>query len=201
MKVFIILSADDTDYSTQYGYSNVVAIKYRENDAKNKIEELKQEDNHEYYYEELYISLSDIPNLGAGHQQILREVDSFNVNEQCNDEVIKSHVIAIENLKKQISELKSSVAYEKKYAVQQSARAAKAELELSNIRKAAKAERKKNKPRFLGFEDSEGLMYHIDPNQKNTVFFDYMGSRFYKTIEEVRRVAGALKPIYEEKSE
>ena len=201
MKIFVILKADYCEWSTEYGYSNVVAIVYRESHAKNKVQELKDEDGENYYYEEIHISLGDIPTIVTGQFRTLMDVDAYNSTEQLNEVVIASRIKEIEELKKEIRGLKTSVARESARANRAESIRAKTEQELRTIRNTIKAAKKIDKPKFLGFEDNWGQMYYIDPNKKNSIFFDYMGSRFYKTIGELRKKVGDLKPIYEVKPE
>ena len=193
MKIFVILKADYCEWSTEYGYSNVVAIKYRESQAKNKVQELKDEDGENYYYEEIYISLGDIPTIVTGQFRTLMDVDAYNSTEQLNEVVIASRIKEIEDLKKEIRSLKTSVARESARANRAESIRAKTEQELRTIRNTIKAAKKIDKPQFLGFEDDNGEMHWIDPDNNCRVLTN---SGCSISISELRKKNGNLKPVY-----
>lgn len=194
MKIFVILKADYCEWSTEYGYSNVVAIKYRESQAKNKVQELKDEDGENYYYEEICISLGDIPTIVTGQFRTLMDVDAYNSTEQLNEVVIASRTTEIEELKKEIRSLKTSIARECARANRAESIRAKTEQELRTIRNTIKAAKKIDKPRFLGFEDDNGEMHWIDPENNCRVLTNDGCSI---AISELRKKNGNLKPVYE----
>lgn len=200
MRAYVILNADDTDYSTQYGYSNVVCIKYRENQAKRKIEELKAEDDGEYYYEEISISLGDIPTIATDQYITLLDIDAYNSTIQMDEAVIAARIKEIEELKKEVSRLKGSVASESARATRENVLRAKTEQELRTLRKEIKAAKKVDKPEFLGFEDKDGKFYPTDPYNKNNallILSDELGaSKFSFPISYFRKKVGELKPVY-----
>jgi len=193
MKIFVILKADYCEWSTEYGYSNVVAIKYRESQAKNKVQELKDEDGENYYYEEIYISLGDIPTIVTGQFRTLMDVDAYNSTEQLNEVVIASRIKEIEDLKKEIRSLKTSAARESARANRAESIRAKTEQELRTIRNTIKAAKKIDKPQFLGFEDDNGEMHWIDPDNNCRVLTN---SGCSISISELRKKNGNLKPVY-----
>lgn len=194
MKVFVILKADYCEWSTEYGYSNVVAIKYRESHAKNKIQELKDEDGENYYYEELHISLGDIPTIVTGQFRTLMDVDAYNSTEQLNETVIAARIQEIAELKEEVRKLKQTVAYERTRADRANSICAKTEQELRTIRNTIKAAKKIDKPKFLGFEDENGDMYAIDPTNNSRIVFPDGGTL---SISELRKRKGELKPLFE----
>lgn len=196
MKIYVILKADYCEWSTEYGYSNVVCVKYRESHAKEKIKNLKNEDGEEYYYEEINISLGDIPTIANGQFLTLMDVDAYNSVQQLDEVVIATRIKEIEELKKEITGLKSSIAQEQARANRAQSICAKAEQELKQFRNAIKAEKKKDKPQFLGFEDGSGEMYWVDPDNNSRVL-DNRGCSI--RISELRKRKGELKPIYEAK--
>ena len=193
MKIYIVLKADYCEWSTEYGYSNVVSVKYRENQAKNKVQELKDEDGENYYYEEIYISLTDIPTIANNQFGTLADVDAYNSTEQLNEVVIASRIKEMEELKKEIRGLKTSVARESARANRAESIRAKTEQELRTIRNTIRAAKKIDKPQFLGFEDDNGEMHWIDPNNNCRVLTN---NGLSISISELRRDNGNLKPVY-----
>lgn len=194
MKIFVILKADYCEWSTEYGYSNVVAIKYRESHAKNKVQELKDEDGENYYYEELHISLGDIPTIVTGQFRTLMDVDAYNSTEQLNETVIAARIQEIAELKEEVRKLKQTVAYERTRADRANSVCAKTEQELRTIRNTIKAAKKVDKPKFLGFEDENGDTYAIDPTNNSRIVFPDGGTL---SISELRKRKGELKPLFE----
>jgi hypothetical protein len=194
MKVYIILKADYCEWSAEYGFATPVDIKFRKAHAEDVVNTLNEENpSEQYYYEEMPFSLRMIPSLTGEQIKVLNDVDVFNEGEQLNELIIMERIREIQELKKEVEKLKQSISTEKKYADQMSKRAAKAELELSNIRKAAKAERKKDKPQFLGFQDDAGEMYWMDWDSKNRVRSNAGVSIL---ISDLRKQNGNLKPVY-----
>ena len=194
MKIFVILKADYCEWSTEYGYSNVVAIKYRESHAKNKVQELKDEDGENYYYEELHISLGDIPTIVTGQFRTLMDVDAYNSTEQLNETVIAARIQEIAELKEEVRKLKQTVAYERTRADRANSVCAKTEQELRTIRNTIKAAKTVDKPKFLGFEDENGDTYAIDPTNNSRIVFPDGGTL---SISELRKRKGELKPLFE----
>lgn len=202
MKIYIILQADYCEWSTEYGFSKPVDIKFRKAHAEDAVSARNEANpSDQFFYEEMDFSLRVIPSISSDQFKVLNDVDVYNQGEQLAELVIMERVREIQELKEEVKKLKSSVASETARANRAESVRAKTEQELRTVRNTIRAAKKIDKPKFLGFKDSKGLMYHTDPDRKNSVFFDYLGSRFYKTIGEVRKVAGELTPIYEDKSE
>lgn len=194
MKIYIILQADYCEWSTEYGFSKPVGIKFRKAHAEDTVKTLNEENpSDQYFYEEMSFSLRSIPSFTNDQIRVLGDVDVFNQGEQLNELIIMERIREITELKEEVKKLKQDISSEKKYADQMSKRAAKAELELFNVRKAAKAERKKDKPQFMGFQDDNGEMYWMDWDSQNRVR-DNAGVSI--EISDLRKQKGSLKPVY-----
>ena len=197
MKIFVVLRAEYTDYSAPYAYNNVVAVKYRESHAKDAVEQLKKEDGEEYYYEEIYISLGDIPTISDGQFRTLMDVEAYNAGEQLNEIVIAARIQEIADLKEELRKLKKVVTYERTRADRAESIRAKSDQELRTIRNTIKAAKKLERPRFLGFEDEYGQKYEVDPSNNGRVFFTIGTSKFNISIGDLRKKVKELKPLYE----
>jgi len=201
MKIYVILKADYCDYSAQYGCSEVLRIKYRERYAIDMVGNLaKQNDENYYYYEPVDINLRDIPTLFGEHSKALFDVDTFNMNEQMHEDDVKTYCSQIEELKDEVKKLKQSVAHEKTRANHAESIRSKTEQELRTIRNTIRAAKKIDKPKFLGFEDSEGTMYPIDSDNKSCVLVG-LDRKISISIGELRKRKGELKPVYAARSE
>lgn len=66
MKIWIILEAEDTDYSTRFGFSKVVGYKLSEKEAEEQVRELNNNDAFRWFYcTELEINMSDFLPTGS----------------------------------------------------------------------------------------------------------------------------------------
>ena len=194
MRVYIILQADYCEWSTEYGFSKPVDIKFRKAHAEDTVKILNEENpSDQYFYEEMPLSLRSIPSFTNDQIRVLGDVDVFNQGEQLNELIIMERIREIAELKEEVKKLKREISSGNKYADQMSKRAAKAELELRTVRNTIKAERKKDKPEFLGFQNDAGEMYWMDWDSKNRVK-DNAGVSIL--ISDLRKRNGSLKPVY-----
>lgn len=197
MKIYIILKCEYCEWSAEYGSAEPVEIKFRKAHAEDAVSALNEANPSErYYYEEMNLSLSSIPWITNGQMQTLIDVDLFNQGEQLNELIIMERIREIAELKEEVKKLKQSVAYEKTRASRAESIRSKTEQELRTVRNTIRAAKKIDKPKFLGFEDSDGVMYPIDSENKNCVLVG-LNRDYSIPISELRKRKGELKPLYE----
>lgn len=196
MKIYIILKADYCEWSSEYGFAKPVEIRFRRVLAEDAVSYLNGKNpTEQYYYEEMDFSLKLIPSITSDQLKALNDVDVFNQGEQFNELIIMERIRQIHDLESEVRKLKQSVAYEKTRANRAESIRAKTEQELRTVRNTIRAAKKIDKPEFLGFEDSEGTMYPIDPDNKNCVLVG-LDRTISISIGELRKRKGELKPLY-----